>query len=320
MIYIGENIPNMYLGEQEATVYIGEESVYPTAIVGLKLTKVLRFVGTAGSTITKKLRVSSESDWTISTSADYVTFSQTSGEAGRYNIDVTIVNPDGADSFVINASNITGFDAQTEAYTFAENFDYLLIQGGNTFCFETDYHPTFATKLEMKFRGTNGSGDYYYAQFNCDGSDYQTFACRTPNLTSWQIGCWGGLASYTKDEADPRGYNRIILWDGGASINGIEKSYTNNHNNKPQPTINPLYIGCYGINSSTGVPFRSTLGYYGEIRISENDVVVRDYVPFVDENGVACYKELLSGNKIYMYNPAGGDTVSFGSWSPDDWS
>lgn len=77
MIYLGDNEPTIYLGDVEPIIMLGDEQVYPTGpFIGLRITNSLSFSSTV---LTGSLRIKSSEAWTLTTDANWLSFSETTG-------------------------------------------------------------------------------------------------------------------------------------------------------------------------------------------------------------------------------------------------
>lgn len=195
-----------------------------------------------------------------------------------------------------------------------DEYSCLLIDGAvassghkGSFLFQTDYVPNLNTRIEMYYQYTKGSGDVWYSLFKCNANDnLGDMGGRVPYGTRWQVGCWGNSRSveFRETGTNPSLGRFKLIMDKDKAIletpSGVvfEKSFSGN------PTLidlsaTPLHIGSWRIRST--VPFeRSALGYYGVIRIYEGDTLMREYIPYVDNNGVACYYDTVNKKEMYL--------------------
>lgn len=176
-----------------------------------------------------------------------------------------------------------------------------------SFLFQTDYVPNLNTRIEMYYQYTKGSGDVWYSLFKCNANDnLGDMGGRVPSGSRWQVGCWGTSRSVEFNETGTRpslGRFKLIMDKDKAILEtpgGVvfEKSFSSN------PTLidlsaTPLHIGSWTIRP-TRQYYRSALGYYGVIRIYEGDTLMREYIPYVDENGVACYYDTVTKKPMYL--------------------
>lgn len=90
MIYLGNGeIQNIYLGNAPIQgIYAGDLLIWPTSVTGWSVTPSSIEVKKAGGT--ENIRITSLSAWTISSSENWVTFSQNSGDSGRTTVVATI--------------------------------------------------------------------------------------------------------------------------------------------------------------------------------------------------------------------------------------
>lgn len=91
MINIGDlEIAGVYVGDVELSVYAGDELIYPMTVTGWSVSPSSIEVEKAGGTA--NIKIASLSAWTISSSENWVTFSQNSGDSGRTTVVATIAS------------------------------------------------------------------------------------------------------------------------------------------------------------------------------------------------------------------------------------
>lgn len=89
MIYLGSNeILGIKLGNTDiSAIYAGDLLIYPTSVAGWSVEPSTIEAEKTGGTAT--IRITSLSAWTISSSENWITFSQNSGDSGRTSVVVT---------------------------------------------------------------------------------------------------------------------------------------------------------------------------------------------------------------------------------------
>lgn len=89
MINVGDlEIAGVYIGDVELSVYAGDELIYPTTVTAWSVTPTQIAMETSGGS--ENIKIASLSSWTISSSENWVTFSQNSGDSGRTTVVATI--------------------------------------------------------------------------------------------------------------------------------------------------------------------------------------------------------------------------------------
>lgn len=188
--------------------------------------------------------------------------------------------------------------------------NYLHIDGPNVdrpqFAFSTDYIPNENTEVEMNIMITGIAGDVWCGVLsqtgNATGSNY--WGIRAPSGTRWN-GYWAGPDSEFSISDNPMGKLCHILWNNSQiTINDTTLEY----GPFGSPRQSTMCIGAWD-DDFAGGPFRSIIGYYGEIIIRENGEIVRDFKPAYDGER-AGYYESINDNWWYMNDPNNQFTIA----------
>lgn len=189
--------------------------------------------------------------------------------------------------------------------------DYLFIDGPKKsaakrpqFAFHTDYIPNENTEIEMWLRATDYAGDVWCGILSQSGNATQGnyWFIRAPYADRIGV-AWGGGGYETTIFVDPRQDCHIIYNKDSFTVNG-ETTFITHSDVRPDP----MCIGALD-DSYQGAPFRSILGYYGEIIVRENGTVVRDFKPAFDGEQ-AGYYETVNGNWWFKIDPQGQYTIT----------
>lgn len=89
MIYLGNNeLAGVMLGSNEiAGIYVGDDLIYPMTVTAWSVSPSAMTFTNAGGT--SQVRIAALSSWTISSSDNWITLSQASGDSGRTTVTVT---------------------------------------------------------------------------------------------------------------------------------------------------------------------------------------------------------------------------------------
>lgn len=98
MIYLGNTeILGIKLGNEEiSAIYCGDNLIYPTTVTAWSVSPSQIEVKKTGGT--ENIRIASLSSWTISSSENWITFSQNSGDSGRTKVIATIADYSSGDT------------------------------------------------------------------------------------------------------------------------------------------------------------------------------------------------------------------------------
>lgn len=110
-----------YVGGTEVDkIYLGETLVYPTTVSAWSVTPASISMGISGGT--ERIKIEALDSWTISSSENWITFSQNSGDSGRTMVTATIA----ANNSTARTATITVEDTgQTTAFTISVSQEAL---------------------------------------------------------------------------------------------------------------------------------------------------------------------------------------------------
>lgn len=221
----------------------------------------------------------------------------------NYCIDVnTLIDNDYLKEDIINREEI---DLQGDfiKVSYGDNYDYEItskcynykevnyIQSGGHQWINTGFYVTEKTKIELDMALVTASGDQkFFGSYGSGGVCLGTLGGK------WRIGAnmWGkneGVA--TTDRTS------IVIEKDNFTFNDI--TYINNYaissNNQ-----HPLVV--FGIAYNGSIFQRAVIKLYG-LKIYDNNILVRDFIPVIDLEGVACLYEKVE-EKFY-YNQGTGE-------------
>jgi hypothetical protein len=169
------------------------------------------------------------------------------------------------------------------------------IQSSGTQYFDTGYKPNQNTRVVCKFKNTITSGSNYYKIFGTNAtSKTDGFNLWCQGVTTWYSDYLGG------DELT------ITTTDGNADID----------KNKNVTTINNITVthatGSFSCDNNLlilEIPTYTSKYYRGTgqlyyFKIYDNETLIHNYYPALDEDGVACLYDEVS--KEYLYNSGSG--------------
>lgn len=122
MIYLGNNeIQGIKLGNDDiAGIYIGDNQIYPTTVSAWSVSPSAITISSSGGT--ERIKIEALDSWTISSSENWITFSQNSGDSGRTRVTATIA----ANDSTARTATITVEDTgQTTAFTISVSQEAL---------------------------------------------------------------------------------------------------------------------------------------------------------------------------------------------------
>ena len=141
MINIGNTELNIKLGNEDIpAIYIGDTLIYPTTVTAWTVEPSSLSIPFDGEIA--RIKLAAVTAWTATTDVNWITLSESTGDGGRYNIDVT-VSPNISTARTANVV-ITGEDSHTEtisisqaALPFSASVDSISTYNeGGTFAFD----------------------------------------------------------------------------------------------------------------------------------------------------------------------------------------
>lgn len=166
---------------------------------------------------------------------------------------------------------------------------------------DTQYKPSNNTRIIAKVQATNFATTFFF------GARTSTTSKIFAGLLEYfgGMGCYYRLDYYVK-------VNRVVLipsLDNEKHVFEINKgklyfddvNYENTYETSPfQGDYNLALFGCNTANTIT----KSGCIIYS-CKIYDNDILVRDFIPVLDKNGIACMYDKV--NKQYYYNAGTGE-------------
>lgn len=199
--------------------------------------------------------------------------------------------------------NEIGGNSESKPYEILE-----YIEGTGTQYINTNYIPTLNTKIESELliSSSIGSYDYFF------GSDKFIRVGMSSNSSTFRVYKYGSeiynsinpsfldiKSKFIVDMSDTSKYIRIII--NGSKYLNIRFSDSKSTTSTTKPL---LIFNAHNDNGSVS----SYYAGYGKIysyKIWESEELVRDFIPSLDMNGVACLYDNIT--KEYFYNAGTGD-------------
>ena len=168
------------------------------------------------------------------------------------------------------------------------------IRSSGTQYIDTGFKPNQNTKVEIKMQSSNQNGDSVWI-FGCQTSwSTNGFAVSTHTAEFGNSNATTGVNFYD-------GNDHTIIFDKGVLKKDGSTIWTGSGTFQ---TIYNMYIS--GINAAgTGLSFIGKI-YYA--KIWDNDTLIRDYLPCLDKDGIACLYDQV--NKEYYYNAGSGEFIA----------
>lgn len=165
------------------------------------------------------------------------------------------------------------------------------IQSNGTQFIDTGFKPNQNTKVEIKMQSSNRDGDSVWI-FGCQTSwGNNGFAVSTYTAEFGNSNTTTGVNFYD-------GVDHTIIFDKGVLKKDGSTIWTGSGTFQ---TIYNMYIS--GINAAgTGI---SLIGKIYYAKIWDNGTLIRDYLPCLDKDGVACLYDKVE--KKYYYNAGSGE-------------
>ena len=177
------------------------------------------------------------------------------------------------------------------------------IESTGTQYIDTGFKPNDSTKVEIKFMYNSLNGFVYGSRTSSSSNDAHEFIINTsgsvfPQFDGQQSAV---TSSYNKVGVE---YTLINSQDGAYINNELIKSYN-------EATFSSIYsIFLFGLNQDNVLESRTFKGKLYYCKIYDGDTLVRNFIPALDENGMACLYDKVEGK--YYYN-AGTGTFSYGN-------
>lgn len=215
-----------------------------------------------------------------------------------------------ADGLIFKASD-GYFGVLKEAKQLYTELDY--IQSTGTQYINTGLHKVLFTRADKVFVGLTptviSSASYFFGTMV--GS--RGFGVRTRNATWIQGGLWqgGGPASANVDTIYQR-FDIELSVENGFVLNGVKQATSGTGNpNLTVLTEFPFYIGAY--TSATGLAateytISATKLKCHYLQVERNGELAIDLIPVVDNDGVVCMYDKVSGE--FFYNQGTGDFIA----------
>lgn len=158
MIYLGSNeIQGIKLGNTDiSAIYAGDLLIWPTSVTGWSVSPAEIEMEASGGT--ENIRITSLSAWTISSSENWVTFSQNSGDSGRTTVVATIASHQTesartATITVTDGTNVSTIAVSQEAYKdYSHQYFTMEILTAGTICWMAGANATRKT-IEYSING-----------------------------------------------------------------------------------------------------------------------------------------------------------------------
>lgn len=168
------------------------------------------------------------------------------------------------------------------------------IQSNGTQFIDTGFKPNQNTKVEIKMQSSNQDGDSVWI-FGCQTSwGSNGFAVSTHTAEF-------GYSTTITDVNFYDGSDHTIIFDKGVLKKDGSTIWTGSGTFQ---TIYNMYIS--GINAAgTGI---SLIGKIYYAKIWDNGTLIRDYLPCLDKDGVACLYDKVE--KKYYYNAGSGEFIA----------
>ena len=168
------------------------------------------------------------------------------------------------------------------------------IRSSGTQYIDTGFKPNQNTKVEIKMQSSNQNGDSVWI-FGCQTSwSTNGFAVSTHTAEFGNSNATTGVNFYD-------GNDHTIIFDKGVLKKDGSTIWTGSGTFQ---TIYNMYIS--GINAAgTGI---SLIGKIYYAKIWDNDTLIRDYLPCLDKDGIACLYDQV--NKEYYYNAGSGEFIA----------
>lgn len=290
-IYLGTtNIEEMKFGNKAVEfVYLGDVQVFAQGeFVGVKMSpSSVDFYLT--ETI-KTIRVKSSEEWTLSTDANWLTFSQTSGDSGVSVVTVTSTSGDSALTAVICATTANYSASTTVTYTPIDTniYDWCKL---NATTANTGYRITdIDDEIEYVFAFNNGGqgawGVFLSDLLTGDAFDANVHLSKTIKATKMRVSDYGMNNSSIDISTDV--VYTYIGNKNGATLNGTAITLNGTAELKNQGTIT-----INGQSEGWGAVYLE----FRRLVIRNSGVEKLHIVPYMN-NGTACLKDLVSGNII----------------------
>ena len=163
------------------------------------------------------------------------------------------------------------------------------IRGTGSSYFDSGFNATYRTRVEAKFN-VESNGWLYGSRNATTGSGTQQFAAFVYNATQF-------YSSYFKTTVYGQAYStrgKVVIDHNRNVLQYNDVAVTNTSRTSGACAI-PMYIFSVNTSGEAGTCLTGKLYYF---KIYDNDVLVRDYVPCKDSNGVVGLYDLVNASFI----------------------
>lgn len=175
------------------------------------------------------------------------------------------------------------------------------IESSGTQYIDTGFKPSYATRVVARFYINSASGFLYGIRDTASSTSPRQFGAMFVSNTNMRVDYFGSSTQVSASSVVGNlliDHNRNVMnANNGVSTNGAVSS--------GQCTY-PLVI--FGINNA-GTPSGGASAKLYSFKIYDNDVLVRDFIPTLDDNGVACLYDKVEGKHYYN---AGSGSFTYG--------
>ena len=164
MIYFADTeLLGLKIGNTDiSAVYAGDLLIWPTSVTGWSVEPSTIEIEASGGT--ENIKIASLSSWTISSSENWITFSQNSGDSGRTTVVATIAShqTDSARTATItvtDGTNVSTISVSQEAYAdYASQYFTMEVLTAGTICFKAGASATTASnRRTIQYSKNNGT-------------------------------------------------------------------------------------------------------------------------------------------------------------------
>lgn len=183
------------------------------------------------------------------------------------------------------------------------------IESSGTQYIDTGVKPTTTTKVEAKFALTSSTQEQYPSMFGCQGTGSSGNGCfKIRNYLGSNINFQPGDTSINSTVTTTvNTIYEVSCKYGELIVNNTTYTGTSTWTNL---NANIYLFGSYNLEDSSVLSTTRTAGSIYYCKIYENNVLIRDFIPVLDDNEVACLYDLVEGK--FYYNKGTG-TFSYGT-------
>ena len=169
---------------------------------------------------------------------------------------------------------------------------------------ETEIPAQINVKLQGKIQFPGWYTDNYFASLRADGGDTRYYLLNVNSNSGKGFACTKYIWTYASTDVRDEGVSVPVefesyIGDTSCYIKVDSRMYENNNVPAGVPTNKTIPLFGGKINNSDVVnafPPRTRLWY---ARLLVNDLLVRDFIPCLDYNGVPCMYDTISGQAFY---------------------